>query len=90
MVGVVPWNVTAICETFKISCLMEAPYERRFGVPSNGPVIPFGAMVEKHPSAAEDLSRLHQFCPKVLPGLFLEYALHAGKNLERRHLGCRH
>ena len=27
----------------------KTPYERRFGKPLNGPVIPFGAMVEYHP-----------------------------------------
>ena len=43
-----------------------SPYERRFGMPPNGPVIPFGAMVEYHPGA------------KVLPGIFLGYALYAG------------
>ena len=48
----------------------KTPYERRFGVPFNGPVIPFGAMVEYHPISAEDLSRLHQ------SGIFLGYALH--------------
>ena len=31
-------------------------YERRFGIPFNGPVIPFGAMVEYHPISAKDLS----------------------------------
>ena len=53
------------------------PYERRFGVPLKGPVFPFGAMVEYHPISAKDPSRLHQFGPKVLPGIFLGYALHA-------------
>ena len=47
------------------------------GVPFNGPVIPFGAMVEYHPISAKDLSRLHQFGPQVLPGIFLGYALYA-------------
>ena len=28
--------------------------------------------------SAKDLSRSHQFGPKVLPGVFLGYALHAG------------
>ena len=55
----------------------KTPYERRFGMPLNGPVIPFGAMVEYHPISANDLSRLHQFCPKVLPSIFLGYALYA-------------
>ena len=52
--------------------------KRRFGVPCNGPVIPFGAIVEYHPISAEDLSRLHQFGPQVLPVIFLGYALHVG------------
>ena len=55
----------------------KTPYERRFGIPFNGPVIPFGATVEYHPVSAEDLSRLHQFGPKVLPGIFFGYALNA-------------
>ena len=54
------------------------PYERRFGIPLNGPVNPFGAMVEYHPISAEDLSRLHQCGPKVLPGIFLGYVLSTG------------
>ena len=37
----------------------KTPYERRFGIPFNGPVIPFGAMVEYHPISAKDISRLH-------------------------------
>ena len=36
-------------------------------------------MVEYHPISGKDLSRLHQFGPKVLPGIFLGYALHAGR-----------
>ena len=43
--------------------------ERRFGIPVNGPVIPLGAMVEHHRVSAKDTSRLHQFGPKVLPGI---------------------
>ena len=61
-------------KTFKISCLMG---KHQVGMPFNGPVIPFGAMVEYHPISAKDISRLHQFGPKVLPGIFLGYALHA-------------
>ena len=56
----------------------KTPYERRFGVLFNGPFFPFGAMVEYHPTSAKDLSRLHHFGPKVLPSIFLGYALHAG------------
>ena len=43
-----------------------------------GPIIPFGSLVEYHPKTARDQSRIHQFGKKVLPGLFLGYALYAG------------
>ena len=65
----------------------KTPHERRFGMPFNGPVIPFGAMVEYHPISAKDQSRLHQFGSKVLPGILLGFVLYAVKNLERRHFG---
>ena len=77
--GQIPWNITAICETLKISCLMgKIQYERRFGKPFKGQITPFGSLVECYPISAEDLSRIHQFGKKILPGLFLEYTLYAG------------
>ena len=77
--GQILWNVTPICETSQIYCLMgKTPYERRFGQPFQGPIIPFGSLVEYHPITAKDQSRIHQFGKKVLPGLFLGYALYAG------------
>ena len=57
----------------------KTPFERRFGQPFKGPIIPFGSLVEYHPITAKDQSRIHQFGKKVLPGLFLEYALYAGE-----------
>ena len=57
----------------------KTPYERRFGQPFKGPIIPFGSLVEYHPITAKDQSRIHQFGKKVLPGLFLGYALYAGR-----------
>ena len=57
----------------------KTPYERRFGQPFKGPIIPFGSLVEYHPKTAKDQSRIHQFGKKVLPGLFLGYALYAGE-----------
>ena len=56
----------------------KTPYERRFGKPFKGPIIPFGSLVEYYPITAKDQSRIHQFGKKVLPGLFLGYALYAG------------
>ena len=55
----------------------KTPYERRFGQPFKGPIIPFGSLVEYYPISAKDKSRIHQFGKKVLPGLFLGYALYA-------------
>ena len=39
--------------------------------------------VEYHLISAKDLSRLHQFGSKVLPGKFLGYALHVGRIWKR-------
>ena len=75
-------NISDLLSGGKIS------YERRFGMPFDGPVIPFGAMVEYHLISVKDQSRLHQFGSKVLPGKFLGYAL--GRNLGRRRYGRGH
>ena len=56
----------------------KTPYERRFGEPFKGPIIPFGSLVEYYPISAKDQSRIHQFGKTVLPGLFLGYTLYAG------------
>ena len=50
-----------------------------FGEPFKGPIIPSGTIAEYHPISAKDLSRLHQFGTKVLPGLFLGYVLYSGR-----------
>ena len=65
-------NVTDLLSDWK------TPYERRSGKPFKGPIIPFGSLVESYPISAKDQSRIHQFGKKVLPGLFLGYALYAG------------
>ena len=65
-------NVTDLLSDGKTS------YESRFGQPFKGPIIPFGSLVEYHPITAKDQSRIHQFGKKVIPGLFLGYALYAG------------
>ena len=57
----------------------KTPYERRFGQTFERPIIPFGSLVEYHPITAKDQSRIHQFGKKVLPGLFLGYALYVGR-----------
>ena len=68
------WNAISICAMSKTSGQMgKTPYERRFGEPVKGPVIPFGAVVEYYPISARDKSRLHPFEKKVLPEIFIGY-----------------
>ena len=55
---------------------VKTPYERRFGGHFKR-IIPFGSLVEYNPISAKDQSRIHQFGKKVLPGLFVGYALYA-------------
>ena len=65
-------------------------HERRFGMSFNGPVIPFGAMVEYHPISAKDpiettsiwSKRLAKYIPRLCIGRMV--------NLERRHSSGRH
>ena len=54
------WNVIAICENIQ-DLLFDGktPYERQFGMAFDGPAVPFGAMVEYHPTSAKDQSGLH-------------------------------
>ena len=57
-VGRVPWNATAIFQKNKISCLMGRHHMKGGSECTlNGPVIPFGAMVDFHPISAKDISR---------------------------------
>ena len=58
--GQIVWNVTPICETFKISCMMARPHTKD--------------VLGNH---LKDQSRI-QIGKKVLPGMFLGYALYAG------------
>ena len=54
-----------------------------------GPIIPFGSLVEYYSITAKDPSRIHQFGKKILPGLFLGYALYAGGIWKGDVLICR-
>ena len=81
--GQILWNVTPVCETLQIYYLMgRRPIKDVLGIHFNGPNIPFGSLVEYHPITAKDQSRIHEFGKKVLPGLFLGYAVYAGWNWE--------
>ena len=57
----------------------KTPYERRFGQPFKESIIPFGSLVEYHLITARRTSQESiNFGKKVLPGLFLGYALYPG------------
>ena len=56
----------------------KTPYESRFGQPFEGPIIPFGSLVEYYFILAKIQSSIHEFGKRVLPGKFLGYALYAG------------
>ena len=74
--GQIPWNATPICETSQISYLMgRRPMKDVLGNHLKDRLF---QLVEYHPFTAKDQSRIHQFGKKVLPGLFLGYALYAG------------
>ena len=68
----------------------KTPYERRFGDCFGGPVIPFGAMVEKlsdsrtRPVKARPIG--HESFTWNIPRLCTQ----RGASLERRHFGRRH
>ena len=84
------WNTIAIFETFTDLLSDEkTPYERRFGQPFKGPIIPLSSLVEYYPITAKDQSRIHQFGKKVLPGIFLGYALFS-EGIWKRDFGCTH
>ena len=51
------------------------PFERRFGEPFEGPVIPVGSMIEYYPISSRDQCRLHHFDKRVLFVTFIRYAL---------------
>ena len=77
--GQIPWNVTPICETFKISCLMGRPHMRDvLGNHLKDRSFRLVHWLSITLFTAKDQSRIHQFGKKVLPGLFLGYALYAG------------
>ena len=64
------WADSMECKTYlrNIQDLLsdwKTPYERRFGKPFEGPIIPFGSLVEYYPISAKDQSRIHQFGKKV-------------------------
>ena len=90
--GRIPGNVTAICEIFRIFYLIgNHPAKGGSEYHLMDQLSRLEQWVEYHPNSAKDKSRLHQFGPKVLPGIILVYVLYAGRIWKgdipnRRHL----
>ena len=89
--GQILWNVTPICETFKISYLMvRRPMKDVLGsLLKKGPIIPFGSLVEHYPISAKDQSRIHQFEKESLTWIVPRIRIVRGVNLEGWRTGCR-
>ena len=67
--GQIPWNATPVWRNIQdLLSDGKTSYERRFGKPLKGPIIPFRSLVEYYPITAKDQSRILQFGKKVLPG----------------------
>ena len=72
--GLVQWNVPAICKMFKTSWQMGGRLTNNVlenHLPFEGPVILFAGVVEYHPISTK-------YGQKVLPAIFIRYALYAG------------
>ena len=65
--GQIPWECFTYLRNMQDLLSDEkTPYERRFGEPFKGPIIPFGSLVEYYPISAKYQSRIHQFGKEVL------------------------
>ena len=77
--GLILWNATTICEISQIYYLMgRRPMKDVLGNQLKDRLFHVVSLVEYHPITAKDQSRIHQFGKKVLPGLWIGYALYAG------------
>ena len=77
--GRIPWNAAAICEIFRIFCLIGRHHTK--GGSENHLTDQFSRLEQWSNItflSAKDLSRLHLFGPIVLPGVFLGYVLNSG------------
>ena len=74
------WNACASGTTFRIYWLMgKLVTGSDLANISQDLFLPLGSTIEYHPISAKDRASLHQFGKQVLPGIFMGYALYAGK-----------
>ena len=77
--GQIPWNATPICETSQIYYLMgRRPMKDVLGNHLKDRLFHLVHWLS-NTLTAKDQSKIRQFGKKVLPGLFLGYALYAGR-----------
>ena len=88
--GRIPWNVTAICENQDLLSAWKTPYEVRFGMPFNGPVIPFGKNGPISPYFCDRPIETTSIWSKSLARYIPWICVTRGVNLERRHSKRRH
>ena len=50
-------------------------FEKRFGKEFDGPLVPFGSLMEHVPTTAKDRSRTHQVGQTTMRGIFLGVVL---------------
>ena len=67
----------------------KTPYERRFGQPFKGPIIPFGSLVEYHPNTCERPVKNPSIWKESLTWIVPRISIVRGWNLEGGRTGCR-
>ena len=68
----------------------KTPYERRFGQPFKGPIIPFGSKVEYYPITAKGPFNNPSIWKESLTWVVPRIRFVRGVTLEGWHIGCRH
>jgi len=56
----------------------QTAWEKRFGRPFKGKILPFGCEINYKPISDKDVSKTHQFGAKMLPGIFMGYKQKSG------------
>ena len=81
------WSDSMECYTYlrNVTDLLsdgKTPYERRFGQPFKGPIVPFGSLVEYHPVTAKDPVKNPSIWKESLTWIVPRICIVRGWNLE--------
>ena len=81
--GQIQWNATPICETSQICYLMGRLHMKDvLGQPFEGPLIPFGSLVEYHPKNCEGPVKNPSIWKESLTWIVHSIRIVRGGNLE--------